>query len=1706
MPCASRSARRPEPRDDARLQSHRGPGLNQSLTERLAQAVSVLGLEPPLQTEQLLHHEMGAVYRVRGSGAAASCIALAADDALPPDFLRRVRHVLALQPWLEPSFAARPLRFFHRENVAILLLQDPGGRLLTTCLGEALDIDRFLRLALHMARAVEGLHAAGIVHRDIRPSNILVSEDEGAWLLGFGQSFRAGQASPPASFSVQRDEDLARMSPEQAGEIDQAVDARSDLYAFGVVLYEMLTGELPPVRREGADWIAANLARHRKRLGVHAGELPWQVADIIGKLLARSPEDRYQSAASVVADLQRCEHNWGASGAIQRFALNQHGAAGRFFATGHLYGRDAQVRTLIDAYAQVATHGGCGLALVSGASGVGKSSVVGALQSHVQSRNGRFAAGKFERHKSDIPYSTLAQAFRELLSVVLGADEASQSRWRATLGSALGPNASLLLNVAPSLELLLGTLQPPGELSPTEAAARFQLAVRSFLAEFASPGRPLALFIDDLQWADAATLELVHHVLSHEDTRGLLVVGAYRSDEVDASHPLQSMKAAVRGSGLAVTELVLEGLAVAEVGKLVADTLRVSQADAAPLASHVHASTRGNPFFTLQLLGALAEQELLHADGATQGWTWDLARIQANGKTQDVAELVTGKLRRLPGPVRDLLEVLSCFGSSTTIASLRAASGHGLRDLDQFLGIAEGAGLVAREGDTCQFRHDRIQEAAYALVSPAQRPHKHLRIGRRLAEAFDPAQLRVHLFDVANQLARGVELISDPGDRHRTAGLFREAARRARSETAYNAALRYLEGADDLLGDARWEQAYELAFSVALAQAECEFLLGLLEHAEQRLARLAQHARGMVDRGAVAWLQVTLYTAMDRSDAAIATCVAFLASADIHVSPHPSDEEARQEYEVLLRRIGSRGAVDALLELPLLTDPRQAAVLDVLAAALPPAFFSDPNLVCLLLCRMANLSCIHGNGDASALAYAYLGMVVGPRFDDYPTAYAFGKLGYDLVERGQLTRYRPRVHMTFAYHVTPWTRPLREGLSLLRGAFDLARESGDVTYAGFSSCTLVTVLLSSQVHLADVQREGRERLRYVTGAKFGLVADIMTVQLQLIATLRGETPVFGSFDDAQFSEAEFEARLVPNRNLAIAYCWYWIRKMHARYFAGRFEEAVEAAERAEPLLWTSSGHFETVQYHLIAALARAAACDGASAKRRAEHLEALRVHQAQLRTWAAHCSETFLFRADLVDAEIARVEGRTVEALQKYEQALQASRAGVPQNQAGTLELAAGFYLRLGLESVALPLLVQSRDQYALWGAEAKVRQLETLYPALRRAPRDAAASHGTPGQAADASDVTAVLRASQALGEVGLEQLMRSLMLIALEHAGADRVLLVLPRGERLCIEAEAAAQDGTLGVKVRSTPVTGADLPSSVLHYAMHTRATVLLDNARDSEHFARDPYIANGPCRSLLCLPLVKQGELVGVLYLENNAATHAFTPSRVAMLNLLASTAALSLQNALLEEKESLLKEVHHRVKNNLQLISSLLSLQAAQLPDPATAELFLESRNRVRSMALVHENLYRAGNFARISMPSHLESLCGQLVRAYGIDRRKIATVVDVDDVQLDLDRAVCCGLIVNELVSNALKHGFPDGRTGTITVRLSAGAGGACALSVRDDGIGLPGTVDVTSARTLGLQLVGDLTQQLRGRLEVGAGPGAGFLVAFATEDERIKT
>jgi PAS domain S-box-containing protein len=1437
----------------------------------------------------------GDIALFRGSGNGLAPILLVAAEETSLGSVERLEHEYALKAELDADWAARPVALTYYNDRMTLVLEDPGGAPLDRLLGRPLDVSHFLRIAISLAGALRRVHERGLIHKDVKPANILVDSASGrVWLTGFGIASRLPrerQAPAPPEVIAGT---LAYMAPEQTGRMNRSVDSRSDLYALGVTFYEMLTGQLPFTAADPMEWVHCHIARQPAPPNERIAGVPGPLSAIVMKLLAKTAEERYQTAAGVEADLRGCVAEWESHGRIDPFPLGVHDASDRLLMPERLYGREREIDTLLASFDRVVANGTLELVLVSGYSGIGKSSVVNELHKALVPPRGLFASGKFDQYKRDIPYTTLGQAFQGLVRSLLSQSEAELGRWRDSLSEVLGPNGQLIVNLVPELELVIGKQPAVADLPPQDAQNRFQMVFRRFLGVFARKEHPLALFLDDLQWLDAATLDLLEHLVTHSEVRHLLLVGAYRDNEVSPSHPLLRTLEAIRAVDARVHEIVLAPLKLDDVGQLIADALHCKAELARPLAELVQEKTGGNPFFAIQFFIALADEGLLAFDPVASAWQWNIERIRAKSYADNVVDLMAGKLRRLSATTREALKQLACLGNVVEIATLTLVHGETEEAMHAALWEAVRAGLVVHQDNAYKFLHDRIQQAAYLLIPEAQRANVHLRIGRVLLASMTADELAEHLFDIANHFNRGATLLGDRDEKAQVATIELRAGRKAKASTAYASACVYLVAGMALLDESDWGSHYDLTFSLWLERAECEYLTGQLASAEARLSLLSTRARTTIDSAAVTRVRINLYTNLDHSDSAVEVGLEYLRRINGQWSPHPTEEDVRQEYDRLWQRLGS-GSIEALLDLPLMSDPDRFATMDVLTVLTSPALFTDLNLFRLVVGRMAALSLEHGNSDGSCLAYVWLGGILGTYFGDYQTGFRFGRLGLDLVEKRGLDRLSARVYLVFAVHVAHWTQHLPTCRVFLRRAFVAAQHAGDLTYAAYSCADLNTNLLASGDPLGEVGHEVENALEFVGKVRFGLISDLITAQHRLVRTLRGLTPDFNSFNDAEFDESRFEQHLDSNPRLAIAASRYWIRKLQACVYAGNGASAVAAASKAASLLWTVPTQVELPEYHFYGALGRAARCDTATAEERPQHLEALASHLKQIAVWADNCPATFANRAALVGAELARLEERELDAERLYEEAIHSAREhGFVQNEGLTHELAARFYAARGFETIAHAYLRNARHCYFRWGALGKVRQLDQRYPRLHGESSSRTATFGAP---VEQLDVGTVVKASQAVsGEIVLGNLIKTLLRITVEHAGAGRGLLILFPGDEPRIAAEATTDRGQVEVTLRQTAASPAELPESVLHYVIRTRKSVILDEAAAQNSFSADEYICEKRARSVLCLPLVKQSRLIGVLYLENNLASHVFTPSRVAVLELLASQAAISLENA------------------------------------------------------------------------------------------------------------------------------------------------------------------------------------------------------------------
>jgi PAS domain S-box-containing protein len=1412
------------------------------------------------------------------------------------EIINRLTHEYELRDHLDAAWALRPVEFVRERGRPMLVVEYTGGEPLDRLTGQPIEIGRFLRLAVALSAALGRLHGRGLIHKDVKPANVLADSTTGqVWLTGFGVASRVPrerQSPDPPEFIAGT---LAYMAPEQTGRVNRSIDSRSDLYSLGVTFYEMLTGSLPFTASDPMEWVHCHIARQPAMPSERLRNVPTVVFAITMKLLSKSVEERYQTAAGVESDLRRCLSEWDTQGHIHDFAPGHNDIPDRLMIPEKLYGRDHEVDTLLTAFDRIVAGGRPELVLVSGYSGIGKSAVVNELHKQLVSPRGLFASGKFDQYKRDIPYATLAQAFQSLIRSLLSKNEEDLRKWRDALREALDPNGLLIVELVPELKHIIGEQSPVPDLPPQEAQRRFQLVFRRFIGVFARAEHPLALFLDDLQWLDAATLDLLEDLLTRADLQHLLLIGAYRDNEVNATHPLVRKLDAIHRARALLQDIVLTPLGRDDLGQLLADSLRCEPERAAPLAELIHEKTTGNPFFAIQFISTLADEGLLTFDYGEGRWVWDLRRIHAKGFTDNVVDLMVGKLHRLPAETQKALQWFACMGNSAEFENLRIAYQGSAEDMHDHLWEAVRSGLIFRANDSYRFLHDRVQEAAYSLIPKELRAESHLRIGMLLAAHIPPTKLEEAIFEIVNQLNRGSHLISSVEERERAAALNLIAGRRAKISTAYESALKYLRAGIALLTNETWGRNYELVFSIEYLMSECELLTAEMVAAESRMLRLAQRVRNRHDFCVVTRLRLTLYTALDRSDRAVDVFLDWLSRDGTVWSNHPTRADVMREYERIWSLLGDR-QIEELIDLPLITDPDVLDTLDVFTEIVTPSLWNDKNLSSLVVCRMVTLSLEHGNSDGSCFAYVWLAMFAGPRFDNYKDGSRFGQLGYDLVEKRGLTRYQARTYICVACLVTPRAKQASGGRELVRRAFDAAYRIGDLTFASYSWHILITICLAMGDPLEEVQTAAEKGLAFAKGARFGQAVDFCEAHLGLIRTLRGLTPVFGCLDHDDYSELDTERHLTSSSNLALAEFHYWTRKCAARFFAGDVKSAADASLNADRRVWTCPAQFATAEHQLYGALAHAAAWESASPDQRPKHFEALTAHHKQLEVLAEHNPPIFENRAAVVGAEIARIEGRPLVAQELYEKAIRSAHAhGFVHNEAVANELAGRFYAARGFEKIAMTYLRDARYCYLRWGADGKIRQLEQLYPQLRAGM--IADSTTTILASVEHLDLATVIKVSQAVsGEIVLEKLIDTLMRTTIEHAGAERGLLILPHGDEYRVEAEITTGSDKVKVDLRQASVTAADLPESVFRYVIRTKESLLLHDALDDSQFAADDYIRGRQARSVLCLPMLKQTRLLGLLYLENNLTVHAFTPARMAIIKLIASEAAISIENA------------------------------------------------------------------------------------------------------------------------------------------------------------------------------------------------------------------
>ena len=1444
------------------------------------------------------------------------------------------------------------------QNTLVAILEDFGGESLENLLGQrSFTLEEFLAIAIRITKILGDIHAANIIHKDINPSNIVFNPATSELkIIDFGISTIFTQDFPTLKNPDVLEGTLAYMSPEQTGRMNRSLDYRTDFYSLGATFYELLLRKVPFDTLEAMELVHCHLAKQPVSPHKINSEIPQAVANIILKLLAKTAEDRYQSASGIRADLETCFRQLQTNQSVTEFPLACQDISSKFQIPQKLYGREREIETLLRAFDRISL-GHSEMMLVAGYSGIGKSALVQELYKPITQKSGYLISGKFDQFQRNIPYSAIVVAFAEFTRQLLTESESQLNYWQQKLHAALGANGRIVLDVIPELELIIGPQAAVPELGPAETQNRFNLVFQNFIRVFCQLHHPFVIFLDDLQWADSATLKLIELIMTDTDTHSLLLIGAYRDNEVSPDRPLAIALEKLREQGAIVNQIALKNLELAQISQLLVETLHCHQEGVSSLAELTLRKTEGNPFFVNEFLKNLHQENLLTFDTRYREWKWSIQQIEAVGITDNVVELMLNKLQKLPKITQYLLCLAACIGNQFDLDTLSIVCEQQKSETFQSLLLALREGLVQPTSSleskdnsdlnspllilNYKFGHDRIQQAAYTLLDEAQKKQIHLNIGRLLLANLESEKLEENIFDIVNHLNIGSELVSDRYERSGLAELNLKAGRLARSATAYESARQYLSEGLKLLPANAWETMYETTFQFYRERANCEYLLGHTESYHQFFETALQHITSKLDAAELYDLQLQVYITQGKFEDGLILSKKSLKMFGIIISDRAEEiqEMAEQKLQQVKSLLAGKNPQD-LLKMELMKDREKRACLKLIVFALAYSLvLGKTHLTNLLTPLGVELSLVYGNCDISAYTYSTYGMLLASNFGDYSTAYEYGILSLELNEHYPNSSLKGKVLNYFCHFINPFKRPLKTSAMIYKNSYYSCLEAGDLVYGVWAAIFYVWHRFVKGDCLNQVKEESETYYNFVSQSGDLNLLNILQLQQGMVLNLQGQTRQRNSLSFANLSEEECLASWGGDRfNFGVA--WYVLFKLQIFLLYENSEAALQLWQENQAIFPVFKGWLLETEVYFYSSLAIAASYPTLSPTEKNDLWPKLNSQRQQLKIWAENCPENFLHKSLLVEAEIARTCGEDLAAMDFYDRAIVSARENdFVQNEAFANELAAKFWFAKGKEEFAQLYLQKALYSYQLWGAFRKVEDLQENYPQLlikpsikTYIPTIKTTSHQITTSSYNALDFTTFIKASQVISsELALDKLLEKLMKILVENAGARQGCLILPKDGQLLIEAKATVDPETVVVQ-QSQPVEEAlDLPATVINYVERSHFDVVLSHAESEGKFTNDPYIASNHLKSLLCTPILKGGQLQAILYLENNLIDGAFTSDRLEILRLLSAQTAISLENAVLYSsvERKVLQRTEELNEKNSYLSQTLEKLKRTQ---------------------------------------------------------------------------------------------------------------------------------------------------------------------------------
>lgn len=1562
---------------------------------------------PGIQTlNKIYENSKSTVYRaIRAQDKQPIILKMLSEDYPSPAEIVRYRQEYKILQNLNLPGVIKACDLQKYRNTLVLILEDFGGSSLKKMQEQQnFSLSAFLNIAIQITEILGEIHAANIIHKDINPANIILNPETGKiQIIDFGISTLLTRETPTIKNPTILEGTLAYISPEQTGRMNRSLDYRTDFYSLGITFYELLTNQLPFDTKDAMELVHSHIAKQPLPIHKIKPKIPPAVSAIVLKLLEKNAENRYQSAWGIQSDLNECLRQLKTTGTILEFPLGAADISDRFQIPQKLYGRAAQVQALLAAFERVANPEGnfsqSETILVAGYSGIGKSSLVAEIYKPITEKRGYFISGKFDQFQRDIPYSGIISAFAGLVRQLLTESAAKLDGWRTKLLTALGANGQVIIDVIPEVELIVGKQPQVAELRSNEAQIRFYFVFEKFIRVFCSAEHPLVIFLDDLQWVDPATLNLIQLMVADTDTQYLLLIGAYRNNEVTSNHPLMIAVDELQKEGSVINFIYLANLELEDISNLIVDTLHSDARSVESLAQLIQRKTNGNPFFVNQFLKTLHSENLItfklpesagrdrqqNGENRTRRgfWQWDIAQIEATDITDNVVELMVNKLRKLPIATQDILRFAACAGASFDLTTLSKICEKSPDSVFSDLHPALQAGLILPVSELdvqllfeeYKFLHDRVQQAAYALIDDRQKKAVHLQIGRLLLDNTAGGDLSEELFEIVDQLnlaagkaAGAIEGeqplgIVDRTERVKIAKLNLLAGKKAKDSTAYAVAVKYLHFGIELLAADSWETEYSLTRQLYLEAAELNYLLGNFERSQFLINLALPQSKSALEKAELFDRLITLHTMWGEYEQAIEFGRQSLHLLGVELPQKKLIQARKAELAEAQAQLGDRAIAD-LLNVPEMTIPEKRTAMKLLDKIIPASLFSNPILYQIVVTKSVNLSLKYGPVPESSYSYACYGVVLSAAMANYRSGCNFGMLALNLSDRFHDLTQKCKASEMLVAHLNHWIQPLKLSDSISNNGYQAGIESGELQFAGYIQLYKMMYSIPQGKNLVSLSVEVWDFLLFNFKTNNQIATDyLLGCQLALF-NLLGKTSDCEVFSNGEINERQYLERCA-NRGSFLAICAYQVLKCQVLYLYGNYAEALSyAVELTDKKLGLAIGTIIVAEHNFYYSLTLTALYAEASKFDRQKYLRKLKANQKQMKIWADSCPENFEHKYLLVAAEMARIGGKEMEAIDLYDRAIEAALSGeFIQNQALAAELAANFWLSKGKAEFARIYLKKAHYNYLIWGAKRKIEKLEATHPELSiKSPSKTqffdpstltiATKLNTSGLRSSVLDLAAVVKASQAIsGEIVLDKLLAALMKILIENAGAQLGYLILhtdsdpDSNSELLIEAAGSINSEIIPV-LQSIPIDN-NLPVSIVNYVDRTGETVVLNNAITSKNFNSDPYIKQHQSKSILCAPLLNQGQLIGIIYLENNLIAGAFTSDRLELLKVLSASAAISIENARLYTN---LAESNRTLETKVEQRTSELALakQKAEVANEAKSSFLANMSHELRS--------------------------------------------------------------------------------------------------------------------------------------------------------------